>query len=301
MGKRGDKRIRTFADLNKGDSDTDDEEKNVFTGGEKSALEVEKPPKNDAQHLVRDLLTSAEEAAKNGGYDTEEEGSSSGFFGGGYRLGTEEGESERIGTSSNKPLEKVKKTCTFWKDGFSIGDGPLYRYDNPANAQYLEQMKQGSAPISLFNIKPGQRVDIDIKTKSTQNYKPPATQAARFSGTGFRLGSPVPGEVAVEEESSSSTTADKAKIEPETQEPKDPKPNAGQTVIQVRLADGRKLRAIVEKQGPVQQLFSFVDSVIADTREYYLSLSFPVKPIENKEQSISDAKLAQTVVIQRWK
>ena len=32
---------------------------------------------------------------------------------------------------------------TFWKDGFSIEDGPLMRYDDPANAKLLEQIMTG--------------------------------------------------------------------------------------------------------------------------------------------------------------
>jgi len=32
---------------------------------------------------------------------------------------------------------------TFWKNGFSIEDGPLMSYDDPANAEILQQLKSG--------------------------------------------------------------------------------------------------------------------------------------------------------------
>lgn len=37
----------------------------------------------------------------------------------------------------------VLRTMTFWKNGFSVGDGELMRYDNPANNKLLEQINAG--------------------------------------------------------------------------------------------------------------------------------------------------------------
>lgn len=39
---------------------------------------------------------------------------------------------------------------TFWRDGFIIGDGPLMRYDDPANAEVLERINTGCAPSLCF-------------------------------------------------------------------------------------------------------------------------------------------------------
>jgi UBX domain-containing protein 1 len=34
---------------------------------------------------------------------------------------------------------------TFWRDGFTVGDGELRRYDDLANKQFLDDVAQGYA------------------------------------------------------------------------------------------------------------------------------------------------------------
>jgi UBX domain-containing protein 1 len=48
--------------------------------------------------------------------------------------------------------EEVEKHLTFWKDGFSIEDGPLMSYDDPKNKEILDAINRGYAdqPIKLF-------------------------------------------------------------------------------------------------------------------------------------------------------
>ncbi|GMM34562.1 protein phosphatase regulator [Saccharomycopsis crataegensis] len=313
MSRNTDKKFKTFRDLNRGDDSSDNEdEKNLFTGGERSGLEVEKPPEDQARSLVQQLLNQAARSANLP--DTrpgagQEPSTSGSFAGSGYRLGTENATSEVIpGQQPSQSLEKVTRTCTFWKDGFSIDDGPLYRFDDPKNKSYMEQMRQGNAPLDLFRVMPGQSVDINLKHNSDQNYKPPKSKQDKFSGEGFRLGSPVPGDVITD----SSRSSGKEKLVPESsssssssESNKDPNvENENKTTIQVRLADGRKLKVVVDKHGPVQQVYDFVDAIFladGETRSYFLSLSYPVKPINDKVQTISDAKLVHSVVIQRWK
>lgn len=290
--------IRTFKDLHRGDGDSDSEdEKNLFTGGERSGLEVEKPPKEDARDLVQELLDEAAATARRP--DTRESDPTPARFRGlGYRLGTEEGPSEVIPGRPVRDMRKLKKTCYFWKDGFLIDDGPLYRYDDPQNRIYIEQMKQGNAPMHLFGVQPGQNIDISIVTNLTQNYRPPKNKNP-FSGTGHRLGAPV--------EASGVVISDKGKekieVSPEANpEPEEPEDDS-KTVVQVRLADGRRLKVSVKKDGPVSQVYDFVDTVFqgeGERRAYFLSLSYPVKELA-KDISIEDAKLIRAVVVQRWR
>lgn len=37
-----------------------------------------------------------------------------------------------------QPLESVTHSITFWRNGFSVNDGPLRRMDDPQNASFLE-------------------------------------------------------------------------------------------------------------------------------------------------------------------
>lgn len=41
-------------------------------------------------------------------------------------------------SSAPQPPEVVNHTITLWSNGFTIDDGPLRRYDDPANAPFLE-------------------------------------------------------------------------------------------------------------------------------------------------------------------
>ena len=45
--------------------------------------------------------------------------------------------------------ELAVRHLTFWKDGFSIEDGELRRYDQPGNRELLEAINQGSVAINL--------------------------------------------------------------------------------------------------------------------------------------------------------
>ena len=40
--------------------------------------------------------------------------------------------------SASQSVESVTHTITFWRNGFSVDDGPLRRLDDPQNAPFLE-------------------------------------------------------------------------------------------------------------------------------------------------------------------
>jgi len=39
--------------------------------------------------------------------------------------------------------EVATRHITFWRDGFSVEDGPLLRYDDPTNSSILEEINTG--------------------------------------------------------------------------------------------------------------------------------------------------------------
>lgn len=70
------------------------------------------------------------------------------FKGTGFRLGAESSSSEPV--SQPKPEEEeddsnevVERHLTFWKNGFSIDDGELKSYDDPANQEFLKAIHSG--------------------------------------------------------------------------------------------------------------------------------------------------------------
>lgn len=89
--------------------------------------------------------------------------------------------------------EPVTRRLTFWRDGFSIEDGELYRYDEPGNKELLETIQAGRAPPHLFGVKFNQPLQLVVAQRTTEAYTPPPKKPAQpFGGSGNRLGSPAP-------------------------------------------------------------------------------------------------------------
>ncbi|ODV95479.1 hypothetical protein PACTADRAFT_50195 [Pachysolen tannophilus NRRL Y-2460] len=295
-------KFETFQQLVNGkDDDDDDEDTNFFTGGEKSALEVEDPNANDPLHAIQDLLKKAEKT----GQELRNEGSSTAqpvkkFKGTGYKLGDSENPSVEIPDNSFRKPEKATRNITFWKDGFTVGDGELFRYDNPKNSSYIRELNSGRAPLALLNVKPGQDVDVNITKKLDEEYKPQKKKIHHFEGTGHRLGSPVPGDFSLSQSQESETQQATPLEQKEEQQPKKDDEGEGDAVIQFRLADGKKIVHRFNSSDPVQVVYDFVENETASSRSFFLSFAFPVKPIEDKEKSIKESGLIGSVVVQRW-
>ncbi|ODQ78996.1 hypothetical protein BABINDRAFT_162075 [Babjeviella inositovora NRRL Y-12698] len=282
----------SFSQLNKSSSNEseDDDDTNFFTGGEKSALQVENPnaqSRKDTRNLVQDLLKKA--AAPQGAHPDETPTQS--FSGTGYKLGDATTESQTIRDVRARPQEgRVSRQITFWRDGFQVGDGALYRYDNPANASYLNTLNQGRAPLDLLDVKFGQDVDVNVTKKLDEDYVAPKSVVAGFSGSGHKLGSIVPGESPQPEEPQAAVLVTK----PQTQ-------GEGDSQVQIRLANGRRVVHRFNSTDPVSEVYAFVAANTDGTRAFVLSHAFPVKPIDNSSLTIEEAGLVNAVVVQRWK
>ncbi|KAH3675539.1 hypothetical protein WICMUC_002628 [Wickerhamomyces mucosus] len=289
--------------------DDEDEQQNFFAGGARgSGLQVENPD-NDSNrstnNLVQDLLRKAEAG---GGHpdrinddDAQEAEKKNYFEGSGFKLGDTNTPSYQVGiSSSNRPkkLEKAIREITFWKDGFQVGEGKLYRYDDPANSTYLAELNSGRAPMSLLDVQFGQDVDVSVLKKLDEEYKPPKRKLGGFHGQGNRLGSPIspdyqpPASKEVEEEVVSKKETLKTEEKEEIK---------GDGKVQIRLADGRRIVRSVNSTDSVSSLYAYVKSETSESsRNFSLNYSFPVKPIEDLNQTIKDAGLLNSVVVQRW-
>lgn len=143
--------------------------------------------------------------------------------------------------------EPQTRQLTFWRDGFSIEDGPLFRYDDPKNKDLLEAIKSGRAPPSLFGVKYNQPLQIQVSQRTGEDYVAPPKVTKPFAGGGNRLGSAAP-EIAGSgsstpgmpggmPQSSSGSAAPAPPAQPTAFELDSSKPT---TTIQLRLGDGTK-------------------------------------------------------------
>jgi UBX domain-containing protein 1 len=252
-----------------------------------SGISIENPDRARVPggNVVKNLLRRAAEA---GPPASAIPSTSRAFSGGGHTLGSDEVESSFI-PDPDAPSSASEQTAirhlTFWKEGFSVDDGELMRYDDPANEQILEEINSGRAPPSILNVLPGQPVELRVARRLSENYTPPARGA--FSGSGNRLGAPSPsttfeaahGSTAMPGSfpsgarcpvvhggsapaSSSSTTARSepnvasfgTRFEVDQSQPT--------TSVQVRLADGTRMVCRMNLTHTVQDLRNFINAYV---------------------------------------
>lgn len=170
----------------------------------------------------------------------------------------------------------------FWKDGFSIDDGPLYRSDDPANRPILEAIRQGRAPLSIMNVQVGQEVDVNLQPHDSE-YVAPKKKYVPFSGSGQRLGSPAP---------ALATKAPAASAPSETAStPAQPTIDESQPIItiQVRLVDGSRLTARFNASHTIGDVYNHVAAQPASQgRNWVLMTTFPSKELTDKAAALGD-------------
>ncbi|KAI9726042.1 MAG: hypothetical protein M1828_002050 [Chrysothrix sp. TS-e1954] len=303
------KKFGTLSDLQsnaESHDDDSDKEQEFYAGGDKSGLAVQDPSQ---QGGGRDSVQRLIDTARRNGPPPpprEEPAGRSTFRGAATTLGGDDAPSRRIADPNAEaapPRRMETRILHLWLDGFSIDDGPLHRYDDPANARALDQINHGQAPIELLNVGQGDAVDVKLDPHRDQNYVAPKKTAKAFAGSGTRLGSPTPGP------SGSSTTpveSSTATTQPSTS----PNPNVNvddsQPVItlQVRLADGTRLPSRFNTSHTVEDVYSFVRSAspASAQRAFTLATTFPTKELTDKSQKLGDMAEFKRggVVIQKW-
>ena len=206
-------------------------------------------------------------------------------------------------STPQKPQKAVRRLI-FWKDGFSIEDGPLMRYDDPQHQASLKQIQAGKAPLDLMNVDPGQPTDVHVFRKMDEEYKPPPKKVIPFGGAGHRLGAPTPGEIMSSSTSSYAQAAQAA--EPVTQtvatRTVEVDTAAPTTSIQIRLGDGTRLVSKFNHTHTVGDLYAFVNAsnTQSRTRSYVLQTTFPTQELQDMSKSLKDEGLINTVVVQKW-
>ncbi|KAG9081941.1 hypothetical protein FS749_007272 [Ceratobasidium sp. UAMH 11750] len=300
-----------------GENNDDDGERgsdqplNFFTGGEHSGLSVENPNaprRSGPPSLVRDIFKKA--AERSAAAAPESSGPSSNVFsGGGHTLGSDEVESTYIPDPNAPPPgegdneEVAIREITFWRDGFSIADGPLLKYDNPANQAILDAINSGSAPPSILNVNVGQPVELRVARRTTEEYQPPPPKpAAPFSGAGNRLGAPV-SEAGATMPGSYNAGSSSGMVEPDSIQPRFQVDNSLPTTsIQVRLADGTRLTCRMNLTHTVGDIRNFINASTpgAASRPYTIGTTFPNRILDDDKQTVESAGIKGSVVVQRW-
>ncbi|KAL1956809.1 hypothetical protein VTO42DRAFT_6759 [Malbranchea cinnamomea] len=294
------KKFATLGDLNSGaggdESEDDDEHQDLFAGGEKSGLAVQNPD---------DIKKKIIEKAKRGVPSGEDSQPRRSYFTGPARtLGGDDTPSRIIedpNANRPQPPPRVKRVLHFWDDGFSVDDGELYRSDDPVNAQILEGIRQGRAPLSIMNVQMGQEVDVEIQQHDGK-YVKPKPKYKPFAGPGQRLGSPTPGVTSTA--SAPATTTPTAAPTPSGPVNSALDESLPTVTLQIRLGDGTRLTSRFNTAQTIGDVYDFVSRAIPanETRDWVLMTTFPSTELKDKNAALGDLKEFQRggVMVQKW-
>ncbi|KAI8867285.1 SEP-domain-containing protein, partial [Ramicandelaber brevisporus] len=209
-----------------------------------------------------------------------------------------------------------------YRTGFTVDDGPLREFTDPANVAAMNSISRGMVPRDLVpNITEDQQVVVELKGGLNDEYRPsakPKPRTAAFTGTGMRLGSassPVaptspPSTIATASGTTAATTTTTTTTATATAAATDsivPKlvvdPAQPQTTIQVRLADGTRMVVRVNHSATIAQIRQFIidsqpPAERAANRRFTLRTLAPPRPLEDESKTVAEAKLLGSVIVQ---
>lgn len=181
--------------------------------------------------------------------------------------------------------ERKKKEIALYSNGFTVDDGPLREPNTPENQKFLEELLRGSVPSELRSAMRGNILDIGLSDRRSETYVPPAYVA--FSG-GSTLGSS-------QETASNAVFSDEGNEAPVLN---DAEPS---TTVQVKTADGKKLRLKLNTSVSVRQLAAAIraQQTGSGPAAFTLSAGFPPKDLTDADISLKDAGLSGAAIVQK--
>lgn len=201
--------------------------------------------------------------------------------------------------------EPQTRVLHLWQDGFSVDDGELRRFDDPANAEDLRMIQSGRAPIHLMNVRHDEPIDVKLQ-KHNENYRPLPKIYRPFGGEGRRLGSPVPGEAAAAATLVAPTTSATQATTSSAAAPSNTSVDESQPTIMIRIQmpDGTRLPARFNTSQTVDDIYDFISRASPELRAggWVLATTFPNKDHTDKSLVIGDMsefKKGGTAVVKR--
>lgn len=280
--------VASLSDLRHGGGSHDDEGNDYYVGGHKSGQIVQGGPRDGAAGLrnVEDVFEKAKEAgAEVGASHHQEERGSQAFRGRGHTLSGIAVHDEESSQDGKQVINVV-----FYENGvFVVDDGEPRQMDDPKNAAFMMAIMNGQCPPELLPEDPSTHIDINLHRRQGDYEPPVGPKYTAFAGTGHSLKSePQPDAGAVDTEET-----------PEALSWEGPDESKPVTSIQIRLADGSRLVAKFNLDQTVGDLRTFVKISRPSLGTFTLLTSFPTKTLDDAAQTIQDAGLAGSVIIQK--
>lgn len=307
-------KIKTLSDLSErsgSDSDSEDAQE-YYTGGQESGMLVEDPfkgkPDIDALFERVRELSSLEESN-----EPLDASSSKNFPGTGKRIS-----GESVSSPPQQP-ENIVHDLVFWKNGFTVGGGPLRRYEDPENAHFLESLKKSECPRELEPSNKNSTVQVSLMRRN-EYYQVKVQKNSQFQGVGRTLGS------SSSSVSEPSTTSNPSPSAPESSTTSNPCPSVHEpsttnrsianfqpskglavdyskpfTSVQLRLSDGTRMVVRLNHHHTVADIRAFISATSPGVAPSYKLqvMGFPPKPLDDSTQTIEESGLMNSVIIQK--
>ncbi|CAM9460603.1 unnamed protein product [Ectocarpus sp. 8 AP-2014] len=179
-------------------------------------------------------------------------------------------------------------TITMYNGGFTVDDGPFRRLDDPANKDFLKDLASGLVPKELeAGATPGKGTDVKLVDKQNEDYVAPPYVA--FGGDGQTMGASTVAEGAV-------MTATGA---PEASEAPEVDASQPSTTLQIRLHDGRRVRAQLNMHHTVRHIQAIIAREGAGGGSYMLMAGYPPAPLSDSSQTLEQAGLKGASITQK--
>lgn len=185
-------------------------------------------------------------------------------------------------------------TLKLWRDGFSLDNGELRAYTDPANKDFLESIRRGEIPHELR--KGNSEIHVLMEDHRMEQFTKTAERGPvkAFSGQGYTLGSPTPATIGAPlAEDKKVNEAHARKVVPLIE---------GQPItnIQIRLADGSRLLGQFNHEHTIGQVRSYIIAARPqyETRSFALLSTFPSRELQDT-QTLSEAGVLNSAIMQR--
>jgi len=237
--------IATLNDYNgKKEEEEDDKGTQSYAGGEKSGLAIQNPGDKDEQWKRMQAMAA----------------------------------------SSSGPLPTDAVNVTWYRNGFTVNDGPFRPTSDPLNKKFMDEMAAGRCPSELQGAS-DQPVHVALHDKRSEDFKePPPPSYVAFSGAGNSLstGSSSAAAAAVQ--------SDAGSVVVDASKPKGK--------IQIRFHDGQKKAQEFNEDHTLRDLRNFCQQCVGGQAMTIMG-GFPPKPLTDDSVTLKAAGLMGAAVTTR--
>jgi len=198
------------------------------------------------------------------------------FVGTGHKVGEQGKISQSVVLESKQDKRRI---ITLYKDCFTLDNGPPRKFDDPANREFLEAIRNGRYPLEV-QPKYGEELDVELIEKN-EEWKPTPKDIKAFDG-------PVQSMGAGKAQNALLSIAKPLVVDSS-------KPSGS---IKVRFLDGSNSVVKVNHDHTIGELRSHLESVKPCKKPFLLSIQSSGFPLTDISVNVKDAGVVGAAIVQ---